>query len=288
MSTSTAGASGTGSTSSPIFSPQPTSATRTSIDLFPTGPTGTQSAATATSSTASGGGRGPSLYLIVVSVSWPRKADTTLIDGPRPCKFLSILVLLLVTSISIAIRAVHFRRRYRRALARGEVPSVWADNRTTDFYPDTWWRPTAMNRFFGIDPDGDHLDAMLRGDWAPHGAGRRRKAKRDYGEVPVLYEADLVSEDDETLDRAVSVAWSEKQASPLANPFHRYADACSIAFSCGGIECGPGIRLYSRSPRRAIQCQSRDRNPFTYPITRAQLSNGSPRERFYTCHSSHS
>lgn len=83
-----------------------------------------------------------------------------------------------------------------------------------------------MNRFFGIDPDGDHLDAMLRGDWAPNGTGRRRKAKKDYGDVPILYEADLVSENHETLNRTTSLDWSGKQASPLTDSFHWYADAC--------------------------------------------------------------
>lgn len=64
-----------------------------------------------------------------------------------------------------------------------------------------------MNRFFGVDPDGDHFDAMMRGDWGPHGT-RRRKAKKDYGEVPVLYETDLSVGEDEA-----SVSWSEKQVS---------------------------------------------------------------------------
>jgi hypothetical protein len=117
------------------------------------------------------------------------------------------MVLLLVTSFGIAIRAVHFRRRYRRALARGEVPSRWADNRIIEPYPDSWWRPMVMNRFFGVDPDRDRFDAMMWGDWRPTGT-RRRKPKKDYGEVPVLYETDMVSGEDETL-----VSWSEKQVS---------------------------------------------------------------------------
>lgn len=73
-----------------------------------------------------------------------------------------------------------------------------------------------INRFFGVDPDGDHFDAMMRGDWGTHGTGRRRKPKKDYGEVPILYETDLVSEEDGEFDHEASASWSEKQVSTHA------------------------------------------------------------------------
>jgi hypothetical protein len=132
-------------------------------------------------------------------------------------QFASILVLLIVTSLGIAVRAVYFRRRFRnsvnRAIERGDIPAEWGTPGTAGLYDYGWWRTMGVNRFFGVDPDADDLHGFMMGDWGNTATGRRRKPKKDYGEPPDLYEVELEQADDMLMSQDSESSWSEKQAS---------------------------------------------------------------------------
>ncbi|KAJ9104534.1 hypothetical protein QFC21_002030 [Naganishia friedmannii] len=158
--------------------PSPTTATqgRSSIDLFPTGPTGTSGAATTPTSSSGFSG--------------------------------------------VAVRAVYFRRRYRnsldRATARGESPSNWATSGTAaEMYDYSWWRSWGMARYFGSNLDADDLDGFIPGDWRHTTRGRRRKNRKNYGEVPVLHETDL---SEAHADDGSENGWERKQPLAIAVP----------------------------------------------------------------------
>ncbi|KAJ9115013.1 hypothetical protein QFC22_005341 [Naganishia vaughanmartiniae] len=187
-----------GQTTTPLLGEQPSPTTTTqgisSLDLFPTAVTGAATATSTSNGSFSGKGTSPSLYLII---------------------FLSILVLLLVTSIGIAIRTVYLRRRYRNnvdRMTRGEIPYDWAaPGIGTGMYDYSWWRSWGMSRYFGSNLDTVDLDGFIPGDWRHTTGGRRRKHRKDYGEVPVLHETDL---SEALVDDGAESGWESKQ--PLA------------------------------------------------------------------------
>lgn len=190
-------------TTTPLLGEQPsptiTTPGRSSLDLFPTAATGAATA-TATSNSSGQGSSSPSLYLIV---------------------FLSILVLLLVTSIGIGVRAIYFRRRHRnnvdRAMARGELFPDWAPpGSAAGLYDYSWWRSWGMARYFGSNLDADDLDGFVPGDWRHHTGGRRRKNRKDYGEIPVLHETDL--SEAHAYDDSDGDEWESKQPLAIAVP----------------------------------------------------------------------
>lgn len=233
-------------TTTPLLGEQPsptiTTPGRSSLDLFPTAATGAATA-TATSNSSGQGSSSPSLYLIVVSAAFPLRLTATETHFRPHLQFLSILVLLLVTSIGIGVRAIYFRRRHRnnvdRAMARGELFPDWAPpGSAAGLYDYSWWRSWGMARYFGSNLDADDLDGFVPGDWRHHTGGRRRKNRKDYGEIPVLHETDL--SEAHAYDDSDGDEWESKQVSKW----------CIVSVMISAQQCRPEPLIPSASSHR--------------------------------------
>ncbi|KAJ9111375.1 hypothetical protein QFC19_001143 [Naganishia cerealis] len=86
-------------------------------------------------------------------------------------------------------------------------------------YDYSWWRSMGMARFFGPDLDADDFTGFTPGDWRHSTGGRRRKHRKDYGEIPVLYEAQVFEAEDSHPDNGFESGWECKQViKPLMAP----------------------------------------------------------------------
>ncbi len=106
-------------------------------------------------------------------------------------QFLSILVILLLTSIGIALRALHLRRRFRseiqRALARGSIHPWEAEELQRQRAADAW----GLGRWAGW---GGWETNVVGGGIG--GQRRERKERKKLGPRPVLWEFEMGNENE--------------------------------------------------------------------------------------------